>query len=140
MMSWSTTTKSSSLWVELDDPSEAGLLDLSGRVGGILLERVYFVRRRDVALGFHPYAEPVVLVDRALAHRYTGVRLLEVIDSPSTPERAPTLRQALPVFAVDWREAMFYPGARPATIARDRRAGTQIVSASRLDKDGITVP
>lgn len=84
-------------------------------------EIVYFVRRSDVALGYYPHSEPVVLIDAALAHRYVGLRELEVIDAPDRPENAPPVSEALPVFAVDQREAAIYEAARPATMVRDLR-------------------
>ncbi len=86
-----------------------------------IYDTVFFVRRSDVALGHYPLSEPVVLIDAALAHRYVGLRELEVIDAPDRPEDAPPIGEARPVFAVDQREAAIYEAARPATIFRDLR-------------------
>jgi hypothetical protein len=72
--------------------------------------------------GDYPFAEPVVLVDRSLAHRYPCVRWLEIVDAPADPVAAPPVSVALPVFLLDAREAMFFEGVRPATIVRDLRA------------------
>lgn len=82
-------------------------------------ERVYFVRRAVVARGNCPAAEPVILVDASLAHRYVGLRLLQVVDGPR--DDAATLRDARPVFVIDHREAVLYEGARPAAIVVDHR-------------------
>jgi hypothetical protein len=79
-------------------------------------ERVFFVSRRDLLLRNYPLAEPVVLIDTALAHRYVGVRELEVLDDPAG---APG--DVLPVFAINQREALLYDAARPAVIVRDLR-------------------
>lgn len=86
-----------------------------------IAERAYLVRRADVMCGAYPCAEPVVLVDLALAHRHPGVRVLELVSPPPTPEQAPSLATAIPIFVIDMREAMLYEGARPAVVVRDDR-------------------
>lgn len=108
----------------------------------ITLERVFFVPRRDVAVGNYPFAEPVVLVDLALAHRYPGLRALDVVDVPASSEQAPALTEALPIFAVNQREALLYESARPAVIARDLRSAVPEPTISlnpedRADSDAL---
>ena len=85
------------------------------------LRRVFFVPRREVMQGNYPFAEPIVLVDPALAHHYHDVRDLEVLETPESPETAPTFAEAMPVFAIHRREAVLYECARAATIVRDLR-------------------
>ena len=85
------------------------------------VERAYFVRAGDVLTGAFPYAEPVVLVDEKWANLHPTCRVLEVVDTPGTPELAPTLSVALPLFPVDMRLAWEFESARPAVIVRDLR-------------------
>jgi len=87
-------------------------------------ETVYFVPRRDILAGSYPLAEPVLLVDADLADQYVGVRELVVAETPAQPEQAPHLTEALPVFAIDWREAANCEGVRVAVVAQDVRAST----------------
>lgn len=93
-------------------------------------ESVYFVTRRQVLLGHYPLAQPVLIVDGALAHRYIGVRSLDVIDSPLDPDKAPRADEALALFAIDRREWVFYEGAQPAVIVRDERGAPRVGDSS----------
>lgn len=104
-------------------------------------ERVFFVRRLDVARGDYPYAEPVVLVDAALMHRFIAVRELEVIDPPARPDLAPSLAVAHPIFVIDQREGPLYDNARPAAIVFDRRSTrSERVSAFSTLQSRIDLP
>jgi hypothetical protein len=81
----------------------------------------YLVDRRAWERGRYPQAEPIVLVDQALAHRYQDVREIELIDPPVCPELAPELAGAGPLFVINAREDVFYPRASRATIVADHR-------------------
>ncbi|MFN0070110.1 MAG: hypothetical protein ACKVVP_01300 [Chloroflexota bacterium] len=102
---------------------------LAAEVGGgdsgvatALVERAYLVRARDVMFGTYPYAEPIVLIDLALVHRHPSSRILELLDTPQSPDQAPSLNTAVPLFVVDMREAALYEGVRPAVVLRDLRS------------------
>lgn len=87
----------------------------------VKVERAYFIRASDVVTGAFPYAEPVVLVDENWVDSQPTCRVLEVVDTPVSPELVPTLGVALPLFTVDMRSAWEYESARPAVIVRDLR-------------------
>ena len=54
------------------------------------IERAYLVRSHDLLLGLYPLAEPIVLVDPALAHLHPACRQLELLDPPEDP-RGPAI-------------------------------------------------
>jgi len=62
------------------------------------IERAYLVRGHDLLFGLYPLAEPIVLVDPALAHLHPACRQLELLDPPEDPKEALPLHHALPLF------------------------------------------
>ncbi|MFN0073925.1 MAG: hypothetical protein ACKVVP_20795 [Chloroflexota bacterium] len=84
-------------------------------------ERAFFVPRRDIQHGLYPHAQPAVLVDSAVAHRYGDVRVLIVEPPPSGPAEASPAAKVTPLFIIDAREVVLYDGARPAVIDHDFR-------------------
>ena len=84
-------------------------------------ERVFFVPRRDIARGFYPGAQPVLLVEPSLAHRYSDVHRLDVEDPPAWTGDSPYPPNSAPVFAIDAPEVAFLHGVRLACISVDRR-------------------
>lgn len=87
----------------------------------VTAERVFFVPRSQVLSNEYPHVEIVLLIDAAFVHRYLGVRFLDVFDAPDDPRTLSESFQLTAVFAIDRREYVFYPRARPAVIARDHR-------------------
>lgn len=93
-------------------------------------------------VGHYPWAEPVVLVDRDLAHLYPAVRLLDLVRAPVTPKEAPRLADALPLFAIDWHEILalgLHEAVRPAVVVRGRTGwGRSVRPSHRLavSRDG----
>lgn len=98
-------------------------------------EKAFLVRERDVALGRYPTAEPVILVDLSLAHRYPGVRYVTLVDAPAEEDAGPRLGLQ-PILVINLRQAVLYEGARPATIVEDLRTET---GDAELPREGLSL-
>ena len=86
------------------------------------VDRAYLVRGHDLLFGLYPLAEPIVLVDPALAHLHPACRQLEILEPPKDPEEAPaTARRAT---ALPRRYACGMPLRKRA--ARGRRPRSSI--------------
>jgi hypothetical protein len=59
-----------------------------------------------------------------MAHAHPICRALELLDPPESPEMAPSMTNAVPLFVIDIGVAYHYESARPAVIVRDRRTVT----------------
>jgi hypothetical protein len=63
----------------------------------------------------------MILIDPALAHRYSDVCEIEVHDPPAAERSSHLAALLTPLHVIDARESPLYPEARRAIIVRDRR-------------------
>src|SRR4051794_11731845 len=86
------------------------------------IERAYLVRGHDLLYGLYPLAEPIVLVDPALAHLHPACRQLELLGPPEDPKRPRHCTTRYHSSSVGMRAACLYESARPAVVVRDLRS------------------
>lgn len=105
---------------------ETAAYEALSRTTAELIERVFIVSREEIRLGRYPSAQPVILVDLALIHRYEAVRELELCDAPGQFDGPVRGGSPLPIFVIHPREVAFYEGASLATIVEDRRSAMEV--------------